>query len=378
MNRKIFHIQKDGLLVDMQERTYGTEADLQNLLARFPDLLAGDQIDPAKPRKLLLISSETGLPSEEGGTGRWAIDHLFLDQDAIPTIVEVKRSSDTRIRRGVVGQMLDYAANAVVYWPIETLQDEFRQQCRQRGVDPDRELANFLEQEQDPDVFWQQAKTNLQAGKVRLLFVADEIPPELRRIVEFLNRQMDPAEVLAIEIKQYVGSDGQIRTLVPTVVGQTAEEQQRKSGSRTSRQWDEASFFEATAQGRPAAEVGVTRRILAWAMERRLRVWWGKGLQTGSFVPVLELPGASYQFLAVYSSGTVEIQFQYLLNRGLFAAEEKRQELRTRLNAISGVSIPANALARRPSIPLAILARGQATEEFLAVFDWFIQEAQKG
>ena len=32
----------------------------------------------------------------------------------MPTLVEVKRSSDTRIRREVVGQMLHYAANAVV------------------------------------------------------------------------------------------------------------------------------------------------------------------------------------------------------------------------------------------------------------------------
>jgi hypothetical protein len=34
-----------------------------------------------------------------------------FDQNAVPTLVEVKRSSDTRIRREVVGQMLDYAAN---------------------------------------------------------------------------------------------------------------------------------------------------------------------------------------------------------------------------------------------------------------------------
>ncbi len=58
------------------------------------------------------------MPSEEGGAGRWAIDHLFLDQDGIPTIVEVKRSTDTRIRREVVGQMLDSAANAVGRWSI--------------------------------------------------------------------------------------------------------------------------------------------------------------------------------------------------------------------------------------------------------------------
>jgi hypothetical protein len=56
-----------------------------------------------------------------------------------------------------------------------------------------------------PETFWAMVKTNLQAGRVRLIFVADVIPPELRRIVEFLNAQMDPAEVLALEIKQYVG-----------------------------------------------------------------------------------------------------------------------------------------------------------------------------
>src|SRR5712692_1756730 len=71
-------------------------------------------------------------PSAEGGGGRWPVDHLFLDQDAIPTLVEVKRSSDTRIRREVVGQMLDYAANAVVYWPVDHLYAQFETQCRAR------------------------------------------------------------------------------------------------------------------------------------------------------------------------------------------------------------------------------------------------------
>jgi hypothetical protein len=60
-----------------------------------------------------------------GSGNRWSVDHLFLDQDAVPTIVEVKRSTDTRIRREVVGQMLDYAANAVVYWPVEAIRAEF-------------------------------------------------------------------------------------------------------------------------------------------------------------------------------------------------------------------------------------------------------------
>jgi hypothetical protein len=146
------------------------------------------------------------------------VDHLFLDQDAVPTIVEVKRSSDTRIRREVVGQMLDYAANAVVYWPVETIRAEFEA----HQEDPQQRIADFLGDTETEEVeFWQKAKTNLQAGKVRLVFVADVIPAELRLVVEFLNQQMDPAEVLAVEIKQYIG--GTLRTLVPRVIGQRVE-----------------------------------------------------------------------------------------------------------------------------------------------------------
>jgi hypothetical protein len=155
MSREIFLIQNEGQLIAMREQAYDSEALLQDLLARYPHLLVGDQIDPAQPRRWLLITREASLPSEEGGSGRWAVDHLFLDQDAVPTLVEVKRSSDTCIRREVVGQMLDYAANAVVYWPIETLRAQFETQCQRRGVDPDQELASFLGPEQDPLLFWQ-------------------------------------------------------------------------------------------------------------------------------------------------------------------------------------------------------------------------------
>jgi|SRR5579872_2595824 len=59
----------------------------------------------------------------------WSLDHLFIDQDGIPTLVEVKRGTDTRIRREVVGQMLDYAANAVVYWPVESIRSHFDRTC---------------------------------------------------------------------------------------------------------------------------------------------------------------------------------------------------------------------------------------------------------
>ena len=37
---------------------------------------------------------------------------------------------------------------------------------------------------------WQRVETNLRAARIRLLFVADGIPDELTRVVEFLNEQM--------------------------------------------------------------------------------------------------------------------------------------------------------------------------------------------
>lgn len=57
---------------EMREQSYDSEALLQTLLARYPNLLAGDQIGGTAPR-------------------RW-----------------------------LVGQMLDYAANGVAYWPMES------------------------------------------------------------------------------------------------------------------------------------------------------------------------------------------------------------------------------------------------------------------
>ena len=201
----IFLIQTDGKLVEMKEEPYKSEDIFQSILADYPNLLAGDQIDSQKPRRWLLVAREVAVPAEEAGAGQWSLDHLFVDQDGIPTLVEVKRSTDTRIRREVVGQMLEYAANAVAYWPTEAIRSRFEQTCEARQIDSDQVLRELLTDAHDVEEFWQKVKTNLQAGRVRMLFVADQIPPELKRIVEFLNEQMDPAEVLAVELRQYEG-----------------------------------------------------------------------------------------------------------------------------------------------------------------------------
>lgn len=162
------------------------EEVLQQLLADYPNLLGGDG-DSATRKRWLLVRREIGVPAAEGSPDRWSADHLFLDEAGVPTLVEVKRSADTRIRREIVGQMLDYAANAASFWGVASIRTAF--ELRQGGED-EAELAvlAFVEGAIDSvEEFWDRVGVNLQAGKLRVVFVADEIPSELRRIIEFLN-----------------------------------------------------------------------------------------------------------------------------------------------------------------------------------------------
>jgi hypothetical protein len=372
---RIYLLKEDSTLLAMEEALYDSESLLQKLLADHPDLLAGDQINVEEPRRWLLVTREMAVPGEQDGAGRWSLDHLFLDQEAVPTLVEVKRSSDTRIRREVIGQMLDYAANAVAYWPVEEIKAKFESRCNDDKLDPEMVLGQFLGEGQDASTFWQQVKTNLQAGRVRLLFIADEIPSELRRVVEFLNSQMDPAEVLAIEVKQFVGES--LKTLVPRVLGQTETARQKKGVVRDgSKQWDEASFFDALHQRRGEDEVAIARRLLEWAKKHGLRVWWGQGKKDGSFFPMYDNKFGNNFLFSVWTYGTVELQFQHM-RLPPFSEPEKRKELAHRLSEIQGLFIPEAALNKRPSIKLSVLTGSGSLEKFLAAFDWVLTEIKK-
>lgn len=194
---------------------------------------------------------------------------MFLDQDAVPTLVEVKRSENTQIRREVVGQMLDYAANAVVHWADGTMAQHFAETHSSSPGGAMAVLQEFLQlgdttvEDAEARVlaWWEQADTNLRAGRLRLLFVADEIPSELRRIIEFLNEQMADTEVLGVEVRNFEGGD--LRALVPRIVGLTEAARDRKSQGGMV---DTRSLEEVWAAAGP--EVIECRRLLdGWAAQ---------------------------------------------------------------------------------------------------------------
>lgn len=299
----------------MEETPYAAEDILQTLLEDYPDLIPGDQINPDRPRKWLLVKREAGVPSAANSSDIWSLDHLFLDQDGVPTLIECKRASDTRIRREVVAQMLDYAANGTQYWPMERLRQDAAESARQKNLSLDTILAEIagVTSEEEIDGYWQVVEKNLRDGKVRLVFVADEIPRELQRLVEFMNEKMSDIEVLAVEVKQYLG--GTKTAVVPRVIGLTeaARQKSEKTSSTPQRPTNRQTFLDSI----PAETMGFFSRVLDEAESRGLITYWGtKGF---SLRVRMESQNRTVSFAYGWPNGGFEFYFSQL---NLSAEEE--------------------------------------------------------
>jgi len=265
----IYISNEHGELETLEETRFSSEDELQALIAAHPELLDGEQISPGNARRWILVSREKGVPESSGAAARWAVDHVIIDQDAVPTLAEVKRGSNPEIRRTIIGQVLEYAAHASETWTARELRSAFERQATGQGRDPLEELEALLEPDGKLDVnrFWDEVATNLSAKRLRLLFVADHIPDPLARVVGFLNAQMSGIEVLAVEIKRFHGTSGQ--TLVPRVIG-------RISGSRsragTVERLTRESFLEGFRDERVRA---VADRLLSEAERYDADIYYG-------------------------------------------------------------------------------------------------------
>jgi hypothetical protein len=257
---------------------------------------------------------------DEEARGRWSLDHLFLDQDGVPTFVECKRAADTRARREVVAQMLDYAANGTAYWGMDRLRQSAAETAQALDKDLDAEILALIEGEDAADIeaYWDTVEKNLEAGRVRLLFVIDRPPKELRRLVEFLNEKMADVEVLTVEIKQYLGANGQ-RAVVPRALGVSARHSKEPALKRPT--LNRKTFLAKCApQIMPFFEY-----VLDRAQESGLEISWG----TISFSVRGYLPKADKKasFVYCYRSGRFDFYFSHLK----MLPEEERQALRDEL-----------------------------------------------
>jgi len=220
-SEEIFHFNGENM-VSLPERPMRQglfdktlEDALQTLLERYPEIIPGKQIvaDTEDPPRFFLLRREMPISG-------WSLDHLFVDQHGVLTLVEAKLIENPESRRDVIGQIIEYAANAVKLWADGKVRQTVSEYFAGRGKNLDSELQVFLGDEGDIDTFWRQVESNLGDGNIRLIIASDEIRPEVRRMIEYLNIEMHRATVLGLELKCFGDDDASI-VMVPRIIGQT-------------------------------------------------------------------------------------------------------------------------------------------------------------
>ena len=239
MGNRLFFVSEDQRVQEMNEVNIKDmlESKLQEIVEKNPDLLAREWDD--QPRKLFLVSREQKTYADVDSGNYFRLDHLLVDEKGIPLLVEVKRSTDTRIRREVAAQMLDYACRASNY-KKEQLMESFQRNNRDC---PD---AAYLLEDED---FWNDVSDNLKDGHFRLVFVADDIPEPLRVLIEFMDRSMNDIEVYGVELKPYRTADGTM-LLSTNIVGNSLEIIEKPTYStRRENAWTGEEFLSRVRKG---------------------------------------------------------------------------------------------------------------------------------
>lgn len=361
--QSLFHIAVDGSFSEMRAHPYDNEDHIQRLLAEYPNILGGDAYSGAAPRRWALIAREMPVPDPESSDRRWSLDHLYVDQDAIPTLVEVKRSRDTRSRREVIGQMFDYAANGPSFWSIEDLRSFFAQTHRRISEDPVEALTQLLGDDIEVATFWERVESNMRDGRIRMIFLVDEMPPELLRIVEFLARQLRDAEVYAVEVRQHVGSTGSV--LATRVLGQTQNVGVKVARSRDAETVSEDEWFDRFRRAHGEAAWQRAQQVARWASNRGLASFTTTA-QTPSFgVSVLQQGRLRYP-LFITGNGKIYTSLSYLAASPTFQSEEARAQVAEAFRA-TGTPFKLTSLSGDIRVPILSLQDDDLLEQWLAV-----------
>ncbi len=369
----IFLQDSEGKLTEMTKEVYDAESDLQQMIAEHPQLIPGEQINGENPRRWLLIQREATVNHGEQNSKSWYLDHLFLDQDGIPTIIEVKRSQSSEIRREIVGQILDYAANFSATWNAEALQSRFESECEKAGTDPEEKLENFLRELRTSEEYWMEVQDNIDQGRLRLIFAADYIPQELRKIAEFLNASMTNIEVYAVEIPQFKSAKEGIRVLVPYLYGQTVKTRETKSKRTRQQRWDKKSFWNALNEMADEETVFTMRALLDWSRIHAEDTKWGSG-ENPSFWPVVKVDGKDtglfyVTFDTMGRKGIFDISFRCLEERFGLSYEE----VTASLALIEGANFEPKPRKTR-QLDLSLLFKDESRRVFLDFYGEILEK----
>lgn len=205
--KPFFLASRNGEVLTLQvETSHNDQQQAQAWLAQLHANLIRDGQLGEPPLRWLSVSSRNSPYADDLVTEGFNLDHVLVDQNGVPTFVEYRWPSDTLGIGEVGARLAAYVAGGVSFWNVDVIRS-----AATLGRNADsigQALENLLGVDSNtisPEVveaFWERVGDNLQQRRIRLIFVADEIPGELRSLVKFLNKEMANIEVLVVEVKE--------------------------------------------------------------------------------------------------------------------------------------------------------------------------------
>lgn len=237
----------------------------------FPDEAALHTLVEQAPH-ILLLSGSTSLTivGREVQLGNGAPDLLAVEPSGRLVVIEIKLSRTAEARRAVVAQALTYAAYLHGLDPKAVEQQILGPHLRMRNHESlaGAVAANDQEGSFDPTAFAQGLADSLTSGSFRIVFVLDDAPEELVRLVGYLEAVSNKLVIDLIKVSAYDVDGSQI--LVPqrldperfvrdvgVAVKPPANEGRYSSG---------AEEFIAAIDRSPAQHQPLLRKLAEWAL----------------------------------------------------------------------------------------------------------------
>jgi hypothetical protein len=146
---------------------------------------------------------------------------------------------------------------------------------------------------------------------------------------------------------------------------------------RETASWDEGLFLRELEVWNPGSLVPA-QRVLQWTAYPGAGATWGRGRTCGSFAVTVPKIGVNYQPVSLRTDGLFSVLFTQLKRTPIFESRTSRLAVLERLNTVPGLYLGEEVVESRPSLPLAMLAEGDACDAFLSFLDWFKETVRTG
>jgi hypothetical protein len=280
---------------------YPDEMTLHNLISKAPQMLPLS----GGPR-LTIVGSEVYL----GGN---YVDLLGVEDNGRLAIIEIKLSMNAEARRAVIAQILAYAAS---FKGMNRATLEHQVLASQLAEAKVASLSDAVAQEDqsgqfDAEAFDQTLEDCLLNGTFRLVLVLDEAPPELTRLVGYLESMTDGLIIDLITVSMFDIEGRQV--VVPRRVDpiqETAIDHHKPKllggvvSTPKPQLVEGAEPFASSLHNAPDAAKATLQRLLAFANEleaQGLANLWTTVGTSGRWILNPRLPGDQVGLVSIYN-----------------------------------------------------------------------------